>query len=95
MALSKTNTDAMCCDQSAGSPPLRGIRKFLYRFNLWTGLYMLEFHERLTILAVAGAFSAAAFLYMCVFARGFWEGWNEVAAEVVAEASLGDSLVEG
>lgn len=85
MALSKTNTDAMCCDPSTGPPPLRGIRKFFYRFNLWTGLYMLEFHERFAILAVVGAFSAAAFLYLWVFARGFWEGWNEAAAEASGE----------
>jgi hypothetical protein len=73
--LSNTNTDALCCDTTSNGV-VRSIRTFVYRFNLWTGLYMLEKHEQWAFL-LAGWFCTSAFLlYIGVFSLGFLEGFR-------------------
>ena len=73
MALTKTNTDALC-------PPTNAswLQKAKYRYYLWTGLYMLETHERLAFHIVVGPIFVAFCLYAAVFVRGFISGWNDV-----------------
>jgi hypothetical protein len=73
MALSKTNTDELCYDSS---PEKKNgwVRLAVYRFNLWTGLYMLERHERYAFNLVAGTFVAAAMLYCGSFTAGLLKG---------------------
>jgi hypothetical protein len=67
--LTNTNTDLQCCESAAGL-----LQKSLYRFNLWTGLYMLNPYER-TTFHVLGWISMVAFvLYMAVFLNGFMDG---------------------
>ena len=82
MVLSKTNTDALCLDTrpEASSIPL-WIRKAFYRYNLWTGMYMLEPHERnaLNVFFVTLAFMGSVYTY--VFWKGFFDGF--AAADVV------------
>jgi hypothetical protein len=55
--LSNTNTDALCCEEGFFS-------RALYRYNLWTGLYMLEQHERI-FFHIFGCFYSRYF-YMLV-----------------------------
>mmetsp|Transcript_22738 Transcript_22738/g.47213 ORF Transcript_22738/g.47213 Transcript_22738/m.47213 type:complete len:116 (-) Transcript_22738:5311-5658(-) len=69
--LCKTNTDSLCCDPTSGP-----IRKFIYRFNHWTGLYMLEPSERLAFHAVVGIFVTSSCLYTLCFVSGFADGWE-------------------
>jgi hypothetical protein len=67
--LTNTNTDLQCCDKNASF-----LQKNLYRFNLWTGLYMLNPYER-TTFHVLGWISMIAFLlYGAVFLNGFMDG---------------------
>eukprot|EP00565_Helicotheca_tamesis_P001910 CAMPEP_0185727462 /NCGR_PEP_ID=MMETSP1171-20130828/3145_1 /TAXON_ID=374046 /ORGANISM="Helicotheca tamensis, Strain CCMP826" /LENGTH=94 /DNA_ID=CAMNT_0028396039 /DNA_START=141 /DNA_END=425 /DNA_ORIENTATION=- len=88
MVLSKTNTDAMCCP----TPPPTGeaskrsdwkhfADKCIYRYNLWTGLYMLEPHERLVFHALMALFVCCVCLYWGVFVRAFWVGWRDAGEE--------------
>lgn len=55
----------------------------MYRFNLWTGLYMLNPYERL-IFHLVGWFSLTVSLaYFFVFGSGFLEGLRQASAVVV------------
>ena len=74
MALTKTNTDALCCPLAAGGPLQAWLEKARYRYHLWTGLYMLETHERVAFHAVVAPVAAACCLHAVVFVRGFLSG---------------------
>lgn len=73
MVLSKTNTDTLCLDTDG-----RGvfIQKALYRYNLWTGMYMLEPHERWALNILFSILATMGCLYTFVFWKGFLDGWN-------------------
>ena len=71
--LSNTNTDALCCDEGFFS-------RALYRYNLWTGLYMLEQHERIFFHIFGWLFLTSLFLYVGVFVNGIIHGFM---AEIV------------
>jgi len=73
MGLSKTNTDTLCHDGST-------IRKAFYRYNLWTGMYMLEPHERLALNVLFTVLATMVLLYTFAFWKGFIDGWNELNA---------------
>ena len=83
MALTKTNTDALCPPTSASHPSANPLvlyfQKLKYRYYLWTGLYMLEPHERMAFHVVVGPIVVAFCLYVGVFCRGVAEGWREGA----------------
>ena len=55
-------------------------QKVKYRYYLWTGLYMLETHERIAFHIVVGPIVLAFCLYVGVFARGVAEGWKAATA---------------
>lgn len=76
MVLSKTNTDTMCVDTrpDASKIPL-WIRKATYRYNLWTGMYMLEPHERFALNVFVGTLAFFGSLYTYVFWKGFLDGF--------------------
>jgi len=74
MAMSKTNTDDLCFDTTNSSRIPAWIRLAQYRYNLWTGLYMLESHERYAFNLVAGTFVIAATVYFGSFVAGFTNG---------------------
>mmetsp|Transcript_8430 Transcript_8430/g.14674 ORF Transcript_8430/g.14674 Transcript_8430/m.14674 type:complete len:81 (-) Transcript_8430:369-611(-) len=76
MALTKTNTDTLC-PPTVGNPILIYLQKLKYRYFLWTGLYMLETHEKIAFHFVAGPVMLAFFVYVGVFGRGIVEGWKE------------------
>lgn len=76
MALTKTNTDVLC-PPTKGHPIIIWLKKMKYRYYLWTGLYMLETHERLAFHIVVGPIVVAFCLYAAVFVRGFVSGWND------------------
>ena len=75
MALTKTNTDHLC-PSNHGNPLVTCLRKLKYRYYLWTGLYMLEPHERFAFHLVAGPVAVALCMYVGVFFRGVKEGWG-------------------
>lgn len=79
MALTKTNTDALC-PLTVGNPVLVYLRKLKYHYYLWTGLYMLETHEKIAFHFVVGPIVAAFCLYVGVFGRGALEGWKAAGA---------------
>lgn len=68
--LTNTNTDMLCSDGS-----ILGL--WMYRFNLWTGLYMLNRKERVVIHLVGWFSLTVSFLYVYVFWKGFVEGFRE------------------
>lgn len=65
--LSNTNTDVLCCEEGF-------FNRALYRYNLWTGLYMLEQHERIFFHIFGWLFLCSLFLYVGVFLNGFIDG---------------------
>jgi hypothetical protein len=74
--LTNTNTDLLCDNDSL-------LSKWIYRFNLWTGLYMLNPYERL-IFHFVGWFSLiVSSAYFYVFGSGFLEGLKQASGEVV------------
>ena len=74
------STDSLCCDVDSSNAPIRWIRKAVYRYNLWTGLYMLEVHERVVFHTIVALFFASACLWSFFFASGFLQGWRNVEA---------------
>ena len=84
MVLSKTNTDTLCLDTNPSSfvgKRFLWFRKANYRYNLWTGLYMLEPHERWTLNLLFGILATMSCLYACVFWKGFYDGWSGISAD--------------
>jgi len=77
MALTKTNTDALCPPTKGNSTIILWLQKAKYRYYLWTGLYMLETHERTVFHIVVGPIVVAFCLYAAIFVRGFVCGWND------------------
>mmetsp|Transcript_15655 Transcript_15655/g.24356 ORF Transcript_15655/g.24356 Transcript_15655/m.24356 type:complete len:84 (+) Transcript_15655:132-383(+) len=75
MALSKTNTDSLCCDTTSKNVFVRWMELAVYRFNLWTGLYMLERHERFLINCLVLLCVGASCLYLGVLSLGFYNGF--------------------
>jgi len=73
MALSKTNTDTLCHDPNSR---FACLRKAFYRYNLWTGMYMLEPHERWTLNILFGLLAVMGVLYTFIFWKGFTDGWK-------------------
>ena len=80
MALTKTNTDTLCPPTTGLHPIILYLQKLKYRYYLWTGLYMLETHERIAFHIVVGPVMVAACIYCGVFWRGAIDGWKESAA---------------
>ncbi len=79
MALSKNNTDALCLDTSDKNTTIGGkiaafLRKCMYRYNLWTGLYMLERHEQYLFNAIVWTFLCAVLIYCWIFLAGIVQG---------------------
>lgn len=73
--LTNTNTDDLCATEHSV------IGKWIYRFNLWTGLYMLNPYERF-IFHVVGWFAfVVSMLYLYVFWKGFVEGFQQQQLE--------------
>ena len=71
--LTNTNTDTLCCGANEFF-----WKKWLYRFNLWTGLYMLNPYER-TVFHIVGWFSlTVSLLYIYVFWKGFVDGFSTI-----------------
>ena len=68
--LTNTNTDMLCSDGT-----LLGL--WIYRFNLWTGLYMMNPYEKIVIHLVGWFSLTVSFLYVYVFWKGFVEGFRE------------------
>mmetsp|Transcript_14769 Transcript_14769/g.41151 ORF Transcript_14769/g.41151 Transcript_14769/m.41151 type:complete len:103 (+) Transcript_14769:298-606(+) len=64
-----TNTDALCHNGS-------NLSKWMYRFNLWTGLYMLNPYERFVFHLVGWFSFTVSLLYIYVFWKGFVEGFR-------------------
>jgi hypothetical protein len=83
MGLTKTNTDHLCCPTTTNStntgyttfPLLLYFTKLKYRYYLWTGLYMLEPHERVALHVVVGPIILALLLYVGVFINGVRAGF--------------------
>ena len=76
MALTKTNTDTLCPPTSGQNSILLYLKKLKYRYYLWTGLYMLETHERFAFHVVVGPIMIAFCIYCGVFWNGFVDGWK-------------------
>lgn len=68
--LTNTNTDMLCSDGS-----LLGL--WMYRFNLWTGLYMMNPYERIVFHLVGWFSLTVSLVYVYVFWKGFAEGFRE------------------
>ena len=68
--LTNTNTDMLCSDGSF-------LGLWMYRFNLWTGLYMLNPYERIVFHLVGWFSLTVSLLYVYVFWKGFFEGFRE------------------
>mmetsp|Transcript_16150 Transcript_16150/g.36959 ORF Transcript_16150/g.36959 Transcript_16150/m.36959 type:complete len:102 (+) Transcript_16150:120-425(+) len=68
--LTNTNTDMLCSNDSIFS-------KWMYRFNLWTGLYMLNPYERIVFHLVGWFSCTVSLLYVYVFWKGFAEGFQQ------------------
>jgi hypothetical protein len=66
-ALTNTNTDTLCAGDGM-------ISKGIYRFNLWTGLYMLNPYERFVFHAVGWFTLVVSLAYFFVFWSGFRDG---------------------
>lgn len=81
MALTKTNTDTLCPPTTGKHPLLIYLSKLKYRYYLWSGLYMLETHERIAFHIVVGPIVAAFFLYLGVFSGGVVEGWVDASRD--------------
>lgn len=80
MVLSKTNTDSLCVDIESNdflSRSTRWIRIANYKYNLWTGLYMLEPHERWGLNFLFTILITMGFLYTAMFWKGLYDGWKE------------------
>lgn len=69
--LTHTNTDKTCLDTSKPLPI-----HWWYRYNLWTGLYMLNPNERVGFNVFGFFLSACALLYLYVFITGFRDGFS-------------------
>lgn len=89
MALTKTNTDSLCPPTKGGNPIILWLQKMKYRYYLWTGLYMLETHERLAFHVVVLPIAVAFCLYAAVFVRGFFSGWGDVLSVWTSFAGVG------
>ena len=76
MALTKTNTDNLCPPTAGHNPAWIQLQKIKYRYYLWTGLYMLEPHERIALHFAVGPIVVALLLYVGVFLDGIREGWG-------------------
>ena len=67
--LTNTNTDMLCANGSI-------LSLYMYRFNLWTGLYMLNPYERVVFHVVGWSSLTVSLLYVYVFWKGFAEGFR-------------------
>eukprot|EP00934_Nitzschia_sp_Nitz4_P000828 Nitzschia sp. Nitz4//scaffold84_size84139//45414//45746//NITZ4_005200-RA/size84139-processed-gene-0.99-mRNA-1//-1//CDS//3329559039//828//frame0 len=86
-ALTNTNTDVMCSSSD-------GIfSKWVYRFNLWTGLYMLNPYERFVLYLLGGFTLLASLTYFVVFWRGFTAGVMQ-ASESVLQQTPEEPVIE-
>ena len=73
--LTNTNTDNLCCDKNDNI-----FKKYVYRFNLWTGLYMLNPYERMIFHIICWFSVVTSLAYFAVFASGFFEGLRRAAS---------------
>eukprot|EP00979_Chaetoceros_neogracilis_P018086 scaffold10550_cov271-Chaetoceros_neogracile.AAC.65 len=79
MVLSKTNTDTLCLDQNSKGGY---IRKAVYRYNLWTGMYMLEPNERCALNFLFAILAGMCCLYTLAFWKGLLEGWQAFTEDI-------------
>jgi hypothetical protein len=70
--LTNTNTDDLSCSKDSW-----WLNLWMYRFNLWTGLYMLNPYERLIFHLVGWFAFIVSMLYIYVFWKGFVEGFQQ------------------
>mmetsp|Transcript_1241 Transcript_1241/g.1161 ORF Transcript_1241/g.1161 Transcript_1241/m.1161 type:complete len:100 (-) Transcript_1241:168-467(-) len=88
MVLSKTNTDKICFPSGSKSSSAvaqnhksssisKKLQLYIYRYNLWTGLYMLEPRERIAINTLFGFLFLVWCWYTNMFLRGLLNGWNQ------------------
>jgi hypothetical protein len=74
--LTNTNTDTLCTADGL-------LSTWIYRFNLWTGLYMLNPYEQF-IFHLLGWFALiVSSAYFLVFWSGFQEGLQQASGAVV------------
>mmetsp|Transcript_135396 Transcript_135396/g.201357 ORF Transcript_135396/g.201357 Transcript_135396/m.201357 type:complete len:94 (+) Transcript_135396:170-451(+) len=76
--LTNTNTDILCKNDSL-------LSKWLYRFNLWTGLYMLNPYEQMVFHFLCWFSVTVSLAYVGVFASGFLEGLRKANSVLVTE----------
>ena len=81
MALTKTNTDALCPPTKGHNALIIYLQKIKYHYYLWTGLYMLETHERIAFHFVVGPVMLAFCIYCGVFCGGVLDGWKDAVAD--------------
>ena len=81
--LTNTNTDNLCTESTASI-----FQKYLYRFNLWTGLYMLNPYEQLVFHILCWFSLCVSLAYFAVFASGFYEGLKRGARGSTEESEL-------
>merc|ERR1712032_213150 len=76
--LTNTNTDLLCCDETS---PI--LNKTLYRFNLWTGLYMLNDREKIVYHLLIWFIIILFLVYVYVFLSGFKQGLLDGVPSIV------------
>lgn len=75
VGLTNTNTDSTCLDINK---PI--VFRWLYSFNLWTGLYMLNGNERKGFHVFGWIFGLCMTAYVYAFITGFKDGFSQAAA---------------
>ena len=78
MALTKTNTDTLCPPTKGHNVIILYLQRLKYHYYLWTGLYMLETHERIAFHIVLFPIMIAFCIYCGVFIGGVLDGWKNV-----------------
>jgi hypothetical protein len=76
--LTNTNTDDLCVSDHGR---FRLLRTWMYRFNLWTGLYMLNPYERMVYHIVGWFILIVSLAYFSVFGSGFRDGLKQANAD--------------
>ena len=74
MALSKRNTDLTCFNNSPSI--FRRFRLWLYIYHIWTGLYVMERHERFAYHGVKVVFLMSSYYIFREVTSGFIDGWS-------------------
>ena len=70
----KCNTDALCYDNASKFAITRTIKLWQYRYNLWTGMYILDAPERFVVNVILGSVLSALGYVTLMFWIGFVHG---------------------